>query len=314
MNKTFWKDLSNRWPIVALAPMDWHTDSPYRIVTKKIAPHVVTFAEFYSADWLVKSEFLASKVLPHKESEKPVIFQIFWNNPEMFAKAWVIIENYWAGWIDINMWCPAKKVIKNWYGSWLMIDTKTAFAIVRALSNVTNLPVSVKTRLWWWDTSDLIRFCKWLEDSGANLISVHWRTYENKFTWAANWDPIYELQDALKIPVLWNWDVLNYDDWILKQKNLAWFMIWRASMWNPWCFLKWWYSPDLTEICDIMRLHTELFVERSGEKYAITNMRKHLVSYIKWFEWVRDYRKILATAPDLNTIYSVIEEIRTIKI
>lgn len=65
-------------PIIALAPMDGYTDSAYRQVVKKIAPNVMCFSEFYSADWLVHSKFLADSVLPHHESEKPLIIQIFW--------------------------------------------------------------------------------------------------------------------------------------------------------------------------------------------------------------------------------------------
>jgi tRNA-dihydrouridine synthase len=50
--------------------------------------------EFYSADGLVHSKFLADSVLPHKVSEKPLIVQIFGKDPENFAKAAKIIERY----------------------------------------------------------------------------------------------------------------------------------------------------------------------------------------------------------------------------
>ena len=52
------------------------------------------FSEFYSADGLVHSKFLADSVLPHHPSEKPLIVQIFGKDPEMFVQAAKIIEKY----------------------------------------------------------------------------------------------------------------------------------------------------------------------------------------------------------------------------
>jgi tRNA-dihydrouridine synthase len=44
---------------------------------KNIAPNIYCISEFYSADGLVHSKFLADSVLPHQESENPLIIQIF---------------------------------------------------------------------------------------------------------------------------------------------------------------------------------------------------------------------------------------------
>lgn len=83
--------------------MDGYCDSPYRRVMKRVAPDIVTFAEFYSADGLVHSKTLGQSVLPHEDEEKPVIFQIFGKDPEMFAKAAIMIEQAGAAGVDINM-------------------------------------------------------------------------------------------------------------------------------------------------------------------------------------------------------------------
>ena len=77
--KNFWRENIKKWKkLVFLAPMDWYTDSAYRQVVKKIAPDVICVSEFFSADWLVHSKFLADSVLPHHKSEDPLIIQIFW--------------------------------------------------------------------------------------------------------------------------------------------------------------------------------------------------------------------------------------------
>ena len=310
MNKKFWNKLIEKWPVVALAPMDWFTDSAYRQIVKWVNKNVVCFSEFFSADGLVHSKFLAQSVLPHAKIEEPLIIQIFGKDPEMFAKAALVIEKYNITGIDINMWCPAKKVVKSWHGSGLMINVDTAYRIVEALSKATKLPISVKTRLGWENPENLIDFAKWLEAAGANLITVHGRTYKQAYSWTANWEPIYELKKQLKIPVIGNWDVRNYDDGMKKIGNLNWFMIWRASFGNPWCFLPGNYVPSFGEILDTMQKHAKLLIELKWRKWSLES-RKHMVQYLHSFPGVKNYRKKLVLVENISDVENVLNEIRT---
>ncbi len=334
--KDFWKNLSEKWPIAFLAPMDWYTDSAYRQVVKKVNPDVICVTEFYSADGLVHSKFLADSVLPHKVSEKPLIVQIFGKDPENFAKAAKIIERYDVAGIDINMWCPAKKVVNSWHGSGLIINRDTAFKIVETINKATNLPISVKTRLWWNGSETLIEFVKGLESAWASLITVHGRTTKQAYTGQADFTQIYELKKNVWIPVICNWDVKNFDDGMRKiipppnlplageessfsppargelegGLKLDGFMIWRWSFWNPWCFLPGNYEPTLSEILEMMLFHGNALVDCKWEKKATLDIRKHLVQYLKWFPWVSSYRKRLVTIESIWVLEEIINEIK----
>lgn len=77
MNKDFWKNKAQEGKICFLAPMDGYGDSAYRQTMKKVSPHIMCISEFYSADGLIHSKFLASSVLPHADIEKPLVIQIF---------------------------------------------------------------------------------------------------------------------------------------------------------------------------------------------------------------------------------------------
>ncbi len=310
MNKDFWKKNAEKWKMIFLAPMDWYWDSAYRQATKKVAPDIYAITEFYSADWLVHSKFLADSVLPHDELENPLVVQIFWKDPDNFAKAAKIIERYNYVWIDVNMWCPAKKVVRSGHWSSLFINQDTAFKIIESLNKATKLPISVKTRLSFDWNQDLIEFAKWLENAWASMITVHWRTAKQAYTWNADFSNIYDLQNNLSIPVIGNWDVMSYDDWMSKVKNLSWFMIWRASFWNPWCFLPWDIKPTLNEILEVMEYHAEKLVETKWEKKWSLEIRKHLVQYLKNFPWVKEYRKRLVTTDSIENTKKIISEIR----
>jgi tRNA-dihydrouridine synthase B len=196
--------------------MDGYCDSPYRQIVKKIAPGTVVFSEFYSADGLVHSKELQRRALTHSPSEYPLIIQIFGKDPAMFREAAKIIEGYGITGIDINMGCPAKKVVKSGHGSSLMINRDTAFQIVEEMSKAVKIPVSVKTRLGWENPDLLVDFVKGLENAGANLISVHGRTYKQAFTGKADLTGIYELKQHVGIPVICNGDVMSYEDGLAK--------------------------------------------------------------------------------------------------
>ncbi len=322
--KNYWKEQTKKWKMCFLAPMDWYWDSAYRQTIKKVAPHIQAITEFYSADWLVHSRFLAKEVLPHSNIENPLTIQIFWKEPEMFAKAAKIIENYDYIWIDINMWCPARKVVRSWHWSSLMINTDTAFEIVKQLNETSKLPISVKTRIGYENSEDLIKFAKWLEKAWCSMLTVHGRTTIQAYSWFANWEPIYELKKHLNIPVIWNWDIQNFSDGMKKVKNLDGFMIWRASFWNPWCFMdesndkiwkkenwkNWVYYPNLFEILEMMEFHATKLVETKWDKVWSLEIRKHLVQYMKNFPWVKAYRKRLVTTENLENSINIINEIR----
>lgn len=307
--KNFWKEQALSWKIVALAPMDGYTDSAYRQIVKKINPNVICFSEFFSADWIVHSKMLANSVLPHHISEKPLIIQIFGKNPEMFRQAAIIIESYGIAWIDVNMWCPAKKVVQSWHGSSLMINVDTAFKIVEEMAKAVKIPISVKTRLWFADSENLIWFAKWLENAWANLITVHWRTYKQAFTWEADWSMIHELKKNIWIPVIGNWDVLDYEDGMVKVGNLDWFMIGRKSFGNPWCFIPWWYMPTLDERLDIMKEHARLLIEIKWRKWVLES-RKHMVQYLHSFPWVKTYRSELVRVESFDDVVKILERIK----
>ena len=311
MNKDFWKNKAKEWKICFLAPMDGYWDSAYRQTMKSVAPHIMCISEFYSADGLIHSKFLAQSVLPHSQIEKPLIIQIFWKDPEKFAQATKLIEWYGIAWIDINMGCPAKKVVRSGHGSCLFINQDTAFRIVEAMSKATNLPISVKTRLSFDGNQNLIEFAKGLENAWANMITIHGRTAKQMYTGKADFTNIYELKKHLSIPVIGNGDILNYDDGMKKVQDLDGFMIGRCSFGNPWCFLPWNYQPTLEEVLSVMQFHASKLVEVKGERKGCLEIRKHLVQYLKWFPGVKDYRKRLVTSENLIEIDAILKAIRT---
>ena len=279
-------------PIVALAPMDGITDSAYRRIVRRIDRDVVLFSEFTSADGFLRSGKVRSR-LDFEPEEHPYFVQLFGNTPDNFAEASRAAEQMGVMGIDINMGCPAKKIVHSQHGSGLMQDVDTACRIVERVAQATGLEVSVKTRLGWRDSGNLIRFAKALESAGASLIAIHGRTYNEGFAGQADWAPIHELKRALGVPVLGNGDVADFRDGMAKLGNLDGFMIGRAAIGNPWVFRRDGQPPSWREKAAAMAEQYGMMRETRPERVALLEFRKHVAEYVRGFDDAKAVRREL---------------------
>ena len=247
-------------PIVCLAPMDGVTNSAYRQIIRSLSKDVILFSEFTSVDGLLRSEHVRLR-LDFEPCEQPFFMQLFGNSPDIFAEASRMVEDRGILGVDINMGCPAKKIVHSQHGSALMQDPDKACRIVEAIRKACSLEVSVKTRLGWKDDKNLIDFAKALESAGASMLTIHGRTYNQAFKGESNWEPIYELKRNLKIPVIGNGDIRDFNHGLDKMANLDGFMIGRAAIGNPWCFQdrRKYPEPTLDERIDLALKHFHLY-------------------------------------------------------
>lgn len=309
-------------PIVALAPMAGVTDSAYRQFIKKLCPEAVVYTEFLSTDAI---SYGAKRTLSMLEfdpaAERPFIVQVFGDEPDHFLKAAKVIEDMGADGIDINMGCPAAKVVSSCHGAALIRNPALAAELVAAAKKAVRIPVSVKTRLGWDDKEKLIAFCKGLEEAGADAFAIHGRRYCDKFSGAADWEPIYELKKHVRVPVLGNGDVLTAADALGRIGNLDGVMVGRGTFGNPWL---------LKDIVDALAArsagaptvasmsfqdkvpfileHCDLSVRLKGEKRGMLEMRRHLCSYVKGFDGASAMRQRLMTTESFEETKKILAE------
>jgi tRNA-dihydrouridine synthase B len=304
---------------VALAPMDGYTDSAYRQIVKLIEPRTVVFCEFVSADGLSRSpkkmEHLIS-FTPH--AERPFVVQLFGKDPSSFSKAAKFLEDFGVDGIDINFGCPAKKVIGSGHGSDLIRNPHLAFEIVSATKKAVRIPVSAKTRLGWNNSETLDSFVNGVISAGAEMVTIHGRTVRQAFSGCAHWEPIYELKKKYPhIPILGNGDIRTGGCARDKIGNLDGVMIGRGSFGNPWVFREVacslygeQYTPvNIIEIGGIIQRHAELLIETKGEKRAMLEFRKHLLSFTKGFPGARDLRSKMTSINNIEDVKAVVKTI-----
>ncbi len=227
---------------LCLAPMVGLTHVALRRVILDYMP------ENASTHW--PTEMLSSRRLPDENlkttpetlrmaSEKGLVPQILGNEERAISRSVQRLVDEWgAEGIDINMGCPVQKALKHNYGVSLMGDVDYAARVVEVTKKNSSVPVSVKLRAVGSDksVSQLIEFVNRLVDAGADWITLHPRTAEQKRRGTANWSQITELKKEMKIPIIGNGDIQTYEDVIAMQNQTGAdkVMAGRALAAKPW--------------------------------------------------------------------------------
>ena len=305
-------------PLVILAPMDGYTDPPFRRFIKRVAPRSIVFSEFLSAKTVRQKPSLAKDWFKIYPDEEPVIIQLYGKDAHDFKVAGKLAEDQGAAGVDINMGCPAKKVVAHQHGSALMKEIDLSCEIIAQLKQAINVPVTVKTRLGWEHHHDLIPFAKRLQDAGLDGITIHGRTYEQKFNGTADWGPIYDLKEALDIPVFGNGDIATVEDASSKLNNLDGVMIGRGAVADPWllsrvCSLFYDEKPDIRqrsfqEKAPFWLTFAEMTVSNGTDEFrACCTLRKYLARLVKELGLPIEFRRKATSVSSLKEIEAVLQ-------
>jgi len=182
-----------------MAPMAGYTDRAFRKIVKKMGAALV-FAEFLSADGLVRESSKTLELLQFDKNERPVGIQIFGNDPMVMAGAAQIVETFQPDVIDLNFGCPVPKVIKKGAGAALLKNLNKLEIISKAVVNAVSIPVTAKIRSGWDKNSIVVEeAAQRIENAGIQAITVHPRTRSMGYSGKADWELIAKVKNKLTI-------------------------------------------------------------------------------------------------------------------
>jgi len=282
------------------------------------------YTEFISSEGLIRDAAKSRQKLDIFEYERPIGIQIFGSDIEHMRQSAEICSAANPDLIDINYGCPVKNVACRGAGASLLQDIDKMVAMTKAVVEATHLPVTVKTRLGWDDsTKNVYEVAERLQDIGIKALSIHGRTRAQMYKGQADWSMIRDVKrnPRIKIPIFGNGDVDSVD------KAAAWrqeyevdgIMIGRASIGYPWIFreVKHFFEtgerlegPTVAERVEVCRTHLTKSIEWKGDKTGIFEMRRHYANYFKGIPNFKEYRMRLVELMKYDEIIEVLEEIK----
>lgn len=300
-----------------LAPMAGVSDRAYRELC-------VRFGAAYCVSEMVSSKALSfnskksEELMEISDLERPCGIQIFGDDPKCMADAAKHALENKPDIIDINMGCPAPKISSNGSGSALMKNPRLCGEIVKAVTAVTDIPVTVKIRKGWDDDSvNAVEVAKICESAGAAAITVHGRTRQQYYKPPVDYDIIRVVRESVSVPVIANGDIDSAEraKEVMDITGCDLVMIGRATLGNPWIFSQInaflenpnvkIHTPDLEERLGVMIEHIGKMVEYKGEHMAMLQARKLVVGYFKGMKGAAALRNEAGKIKTLDDLYEL---------
>lgn len=250
----FWKKTLNSAKLV-VAPMVDQSELAWRILSRRHGAELC-YTPMLNSKMFVKNPKIFLKEFQTCPEDHPLIAQFCGDDPEQLLEAAQMVEDQCEG-IDLNLGCPQNIAKRGHYGSFLQDEWPLIKEIIQKLHNNLRVPVTVKIRIFP-ELEKTIRYAKMIEEAGAQILTIHGRTREQRGqdTGLADWDHIEKVRKELSIPVFANGNILYKDDIdsCIKHCNVQGVMTAEGNLYNPAIFEdtyyeSWVLAEEYLEIC-----------------------------------------------------------------
>jgi tRNA-dihydrouridine synthase B len=292
-----------------LAPMSGISDLAMRRIARRFGAALV-FSEMVAAETFLRGDAEAS-VRAEGEGLAPHAVQVVGCEGRPLAETARRVVDAGAVLVDINMGCPSRRVSGALAGAALMRDLDNAERLIATVVEAVSVPVTVKMRLGWDETSLNAPELAWrAERAGAQMATVHGRTRSQFYDDRADWAAVRAVVSSVAIPVVVNGDCATAEDArvMLALSGAAGVMIGRAAVGAPWLIgaisraldkggpvLE----PSREERREAALEHFDWLVGKLGPRAGLRHARKHLAAYADKAGTDAALRRELVTSEDM---------------
>ncbi|HCX0285850.1 TPA: tRNA-dihydrouridine synthase [Staphylococcus aureus] len=315
MKENFWSELPR--PFFILAPMEDVTAIVFRHVVSEAARPDVFFTEFTNTESFCHPEGIHSVRgrLTFSEDEQPMVAHIWGDKPEQFRETSIQLAKMGFKGIDLNMGCPVANVAKKGKGSGLILRPDVAAEIIQA-TKAGGLPVSVKTRLGYYEIDEWKDWLKHVFEQDIANLSIHLRTRKEMSKVDAHWElieAIRNLRDEIAPNTLLtiNGDIPDRKTGLeLAEKyGIDGVMIGRGIFHNPFAFEKEPREHTSKELLDLLRLHLSLFNKyEKDEIRQFKSLRRFFKIYVRGIRGASELRHQLMNTQSIAEARALLDE------
>ncbi|WRN62789.1 tRNA-dihydrouridine synthase [Staphylococcus aureus] len=315
MKENFWSELPR--PFFILAPMEDVTDIVFRHVVSEAARPDVFFTEFTNTESFCHPEGIHSVRgrLTFSEDEQPMVAHIWGDKPEQFRETSIQLAKMGFKGIDLNMGCPVANVAKKGKVSGLILRPDVAAEIIQA-TKAGGLPVSVKTRLGYYEIDEWKDWLKHVFEQDIANLSIHLRTRKEMSKVDAHWElieAIKNLRDEIAPNTLLtiNGDIPDRKTGLeLAEKyGIDGVMIGRGIFHNPFAFEKEPREHTSKELLDLLILHLSLFNKyEKDEIRQFKSLRRFFKIYVRGIRGASELRHQLMNTQSIAEARALLDE------
>lgn len=212
--------------------------------------------------------------------ESKLIVQFCANDPEILLKAAKEVVPYADG-VDINFGCPQGIARKGKYGAFLQDDWPLVHSLIDILHKNLDIPVTAKIRIFA-EKEKTLKYARMVLDAGANILSVHCRTREQKgqLTGLGDWSVLRYLRDNLppETVLFANGNILYHEDIhaCLEATGFDGMMVAETNLHNPGIF-----KPDCYPQMDIIMEQYLDLLQSLDDATSMSPSKSHLFKMLK---------------------------------
>lgn len=264
-----------------LAPMAGYTDPAFRSICRDYGVGL-TVTEMVSSKAIQMNNQLTKTLLKKFPNDAPCFVQIFGHEPQVLADSVQIEEMQCFNGVDINMGCPVKKIVGNGDGSALLENPRLASQCISTVKKAIGAkPLSVKFRLGVSDSSGAADFAKMCADSGADFVTVHFRTRKQMYSGEADFSMLPQIAKC-GIPIFANGDISTREQYLqLVEQGAYGVAVGRAALGRPYVFAQIAGASFSMDVLQTVLRHVSLLNEYLPQRVVNNEMKKHLAYYLK---------------------------------
>jgi len=227
----------------------------------------------------------------------------------VMAEAARMVEDSGADIVDINFGCPVRKVTKTGAGATLLQDPERAAAIVAAVAEAVDAPVTVKMRRGLENGSRAaLVLGPRLVDAGASALALHPRSAKQMYTGTADHSLTAELVQLVDVPVIASGDVTSRGRAlaVLEETGAAAVMVGRAAQGDPWTvgeiagLVE--GRPNRDEVVAELLLFMHDTIEEMGEQRATGFLKKFYGWYLGRGRFPKPFKQELVQLATLEEV------------